>query len=218
MTIQPDPWPTHPPRPSPSTSFPSTPGAHVTGAAWLGETAAFALGDGAVLLAKDGVAHRVAAHPDGAILAAASDGERLVTGGDDGRVAVHRRRTGRHARSPTRRALDRRARASSRRGRRLERRQARYGAGRQGRASRPSRRPPRCGACASRPRAIGSPPPTTTAQPCGFPNIEAEPEFLEWKGSHLDVTWSPDGRFVVTSMQENALHGWRLQPDSGTCA
>ena len=33
---------------------------------------------------------------------------------------------------------------------------------------------------------------------------------LEWKGSHLDVTVSPDGRFLVTSMQENALHGWRL--------
>jgi WD40 repeat protein len=38
---------------------------------------------------------------------------------------------------------------------------------------------------------------------------------LEWKGSHLDITWSPDSRFVVTSMQENALHGWRLQPDRG---
>ena len=29
-------------------------GAHVTGAAWLGATAAFALGDGHVLLAHDG--------------------------------------------------------------------------------------------------------------------------------------------------------------------
>jgi WD40 repeat protein len=48
-----------------------------------------------------------------------------------------------------------------------------------------------------------------------FPNLDAKPEVLEWKGSHLDVTWSPDGRFVVTSMQENALHGWRLLPDKG---
>src|SRR4051812_1967929 len=63
-------------------------GAHVTAAAWLGDTVAFALGDGAVVLAKDGATHRVAAHPDGAILAAAGDGERLVTGDDDGRVAV----------------------------------------------------------------------------------------------------------------------------------
>jgi WD40 repeat protein len=34
---------------------------------------------------------------------------------------------------------------------------------------------------------------------------------LKWKGSHLGVTWSPDGRFVVSTMQENALHGWRLE-------
>jgi WD40 repeat protein len=33
---------------------------------------------------------------------------------------------------------------------------------------------------------------------------------LPWKGSHLDATFSPDGRFLVTSMQEAMLHGWRL--------
>jgi WD40 repeat protein len=43
-----------------------------------------------------------------------------------------------------------------------------------------------------------------------FPNAIAEPEPLPWKGSHLDLTVSPDGRYVVTSMQENALHGWRI--------
>jgi WD40 repeat protein len=44
-----------------------------------------------------------------------------------------------------------------------------------------------------------------------FPNaLQALPEKLEWKGSHLDVTFSPDGRFLVTGMQEPALHGWRL--------
>ena len=43
-----------------------------------------------------------------------------------------------------------------------------------------------------------------------FPNSEAKPESLEWKGSHLDLTVSPDCRFIVTSMQENTLHGWRL--------
>jgi WD40 repeat protein len=44
-----------------------------------------------------------------------------------------------------------------------------------------------------------------------FPKVEGTPQTLEWKGAHLDVTFSPDGRFLVTSMQENALHGWRLQ-------
>lgn len=36
------------------------------------------------------------------------------------------------------------------------------------------------------------------------------PRLLEWKGSHTGVAISPDGDCVVTSMQENALHGWRL--------
>jgi WD40 repeat protein len=44
-----------------------------------------------------------------------------------------------------------------------------------------------------------------------FPNASAVPDQLVWKGSHLDVAVSADGRFVVTSMQENALHGWRLE-------
>lgn len=36
-----------------------------------------------------------------------------------------------------------------------------------------------------------------------------EPMALAWAGSHTGITFSPDGRFVVTTMQENALHGWR---------
>lgn len=36
------------------------------------------------------------------------------------------------------------------------------------------------------------------------------PRRLEWKGSHTGVAISPDGENVVTSMQENSLHGWRL--------
>ena len=43
-----------------------------------------------------------------------------------------------------------------------------------------------------------------------FPNAEATPETLAWKGSHLDVAFSPDGRFLVTAMQDPMLHGWRL--------
>ncbi len=34
---------------------------------------------------------------------------------------------------------------------------------------------------------------------------------LNWKGSHSAITLSPDGKYVVTAMQENALHGWRLK-------
>ena len=43
-----------------------------------------------------------------------------------------------------------------------------------------------------------------------FPNAQAAPEMLEWKGSHLQVAVSPNGQFLVTAMQEPALHGWRV--------
>jgi WD40 repeat protein len=43
-----------------------------------------------------------------------------------------------------------------------------------------------------------------------FPNMAANPEFLEWAGSHLAVTFSPDNKFLVTAMHEPAMHGWRL--------
>ena len=36
------------------------------------------------------------------------------------------------------------------------------------------------------------------------------PRKLEWKGSHTAIAMHPDGDAVVTAMQENALHGWRL--------
>lgn len=38
----------------------------------------------------------------------------------------------------------------------------------------------------------------------------AAPSVLEWRGSHLQALWSPDGDYLITAMQENALHGWRL--------
>jgi WD40 repeat protein len=43
-----------------------------------------------------------------------------------------------------------------------------------------------------------------------FPNMAANPEFLEWAGSHLSVAFSPDNKFLVTAMHEPSLHGWRL--------
>ena len=43
-----------------------------------------------------------------------------------------------------------------------------------------------------------------------FPNMTAKPEVLEWAGSHLGVVFSPDNKFLVTTMHEPALHGWRL--------
>ena len=37
-----------------------------------------------------------------------------------------------------------------------------------------------------------------------------KPRLLEWKGSHTGITIHPAGEALVTAMQENSLHGWRL--------
>jgi len=41
--------------------------------------------------------------------------------------------------------------------------------------------------------------------------VDQRPQMLKWAGSHVAVAFSPDARFIVSAMQENALHGWRLQ-------
>ncbi|MDO1559141.1 WD40 repeat domain-containing protein [Brevundimonas sp. 2R-24] len=44
-----------------------------------------------------------------------------------------------------------------------------------------------------------------------FARIETQkPIQLKWAGSHTLVALSPDGRFCVTAMQDNQLHGWTL--------
>jgi WD40 repeat protein len=189
-------------------------GAYVTAAAWLGETAAFALADGGVLLAKDRESHRVQAHPEGAVLVAAADGERLVTGGDDGRIAV----TGPDGSTRTLAetggawvdalALSPGGAVSWSAGKRVT---ARDDKGREKSFQAPSS----VRGLSFAPKGYRLAMAHYNGATLWFPNLDAAPEPLEWKGSHLDVTWSPDARFVVTSMQENALHGWRLQPDRG---
>ena len=45
-----------------------------------------------------------------------------------------------------------------------------------------------------------------------FARIETQkPTLLKWAGSHTRVMYSPDGAFLVSAMQENQLHGWRLK-------
>jgi len=39
---------------------------------------------------------------------------------------------------------------------------------------------------------------------------QGQPAELRWDGAHTGITFSPDGNFLVTTMQENALHGWKL--------
>ena len=89
--------------------------APVVAAHFLGRTAVFVLGEEALLLVEpQGDPRRVAVH-GGAILATAADGERVVSGGDDGKV-VDDEAAGRepHARDRPETPLDRSHRARRR--------------------------------------------------------------------------------------------------------
>ena len=183
-------------------------GAHVVAAAFLGDKPALALGDGAILIGQPGEAKRLAAHPGAAILVAASDGRTLLTGGDDGRVvAIGADGEPREIANEKGRWID----ALAMRGQAFA-----WSAGKEVRA-RDEAGVVRSFSALSTPRGLAF-------QPKGyrlavthyngaslwFPKVEGPPQRLEWKGAHLDVTFSPDGRFLVSTMQENALHGWRL--------
>ena len=184
-------------------------GAHVTAAAFLGDTPALALGDGSVLLGHGADARRVDAHPGGAVLAAAAGKARLITGGDDGRVV---------AVGPDGHVEE----IASEKGRWIDAVATRadgalaWAAGRSV-TSRSAKGEIKSMVAPSSARGLAFAPKgyrLAVAHYNGvslwYPSTGAPAEALTWKGSHLDVTFSADGRFVVTSMQENALHGWRL--------
>ena len=42
---------------------------------------------------------------------------------------------------------------------------------------------------------------------------EQKAQVLKWAGSHVGLAWSPDGKFLMSAMQENQLHGWRVADD-----
>lgn len=44
-----------------------------------------------------------------------------------------------------------------------------------------------------------------------YARIEGQkPLMLKWAGSHVVCAFSPDGKFLVSAMQDNQLHGWRV--------
>ncbi|MCK2054489.1 WD40 repeat domain-containing protein [Methylobacterium sp. 37f] len=195
--------------------MPVVAGAHVTQAVWLQDTVTFALGDGAVLVVSDEEAKRVEAHPDAGILVGASDGRRLVTGGDDGRVVAISGRgevievaSVKNGAWIDALALHADGGIAYAAGRNVVARDAK---GREKTFAAPST----ARGLAFAPKGYRLAVAHYNGATLWYPNLETAPDFVEWKGSHIDVTWSPDGRFVVTTMQENSLHGWRLQPDRG---
>jgi WD40 repeat protein len=41
-------------------------------------------------------------------------------------------------------------------------------------------------------------------------SIGGTPMRYRWRGSHIAISWSPDGKYLMTATQERELHGWRL--------
>jgi WD40 repeat protein len=180
-------------------------GSHVVAVAFLGESAAFALGEGEVLLG-DG-AHRVRAHA-GAILEAASDGTRLFTAGDDGRVvAIDSEGTTETVAEAPGKWIDHLALGPDGA---LAWSAGKTAFARTKKGERALDVASTVGGLAFAPKGLRLAIAHYNGASLWFPNAEAKPESLSWKGSHLGVQWSPDGRFLVTTMQEPALHGWRV--------
>lgn len=188
--------------------------APVTAIHWGADTAMFALGDGTVRFWQFGQpSPRIIDAHKGAILATASDAQAngLVTGGDDGQVR-HTRLDGASERLCTApgKWIDHVAIAP-------------WGglawayemnveiAHADEKLSTVINLPSSCGGLAFAPKkkrlAIAHYGGATIVP---FPDNASQVEQLDWKGSHIAVAWSPDARYLITAMQEQALHVWRL--------
>ncbi len=187
-------------------------GAGATSVHWIGEQALFTLSDGSVLVvSREGEHRRIEAH-DGVILCAAlhPDGKRLVSGGDDGKLLVLSPEGGVEIIAELRKWVDHIATSAV---------SAIIVAGvgrealvfREGRESHRFAHPSTIGGLAldskGRRLAISHYGGVTLRYALA---ADDKGVALKWAGSHLGVTLSPDGEYVVTAMQENALHGWRL--------
>lgn len=185
-------------------------GAPVVGVHFLQSTPVFVLGEETLLFFEENGERRVSVH-SGAILASASDRQRIVTGGDDGRV-VETDAEGEHlelASDEKKRWIDHVALGPDG--------AVAWSAGKTAHARvrkgevRTVDAPSTVAGLAFMPKGFRVAIAHYNGATLWFPNAQgAQPERLEWKGSHLGVTVSPDGRFLVTCMQEPMLHGWRL--------
>ena len=184
-------------------------GAPVVGAHFIAATPVFVLGEESLIFAGE-TERRVPVH-SGAILASACDGERIVTGGDDGKL-IETNANGEHRELTSddkKRWIDQVALgpdgAVAWSAGKIAHVLPRKGESRQFEA------PSTVGGLAFTPKGFRLAIAHYNGVTLWFPNAAgAKPERLEWKGSHLGVTISPDGKFVITEMQEPTLHGWRI--------
>lgn len=190
-------------------------GASVTSAHWIGGEALFALGDGAVLVAgREGETRRIEAH-DGAILDAAihPDSARLVTAGDDGKLAIVDTAGGIEVLADFRNKWIDHVVANA------ATKVIVAGVGKQAIVFRDGQESHRFDyASTVGGLALDAKGRRLAATHYGGVTMrlvlaaDDKGSALNWAGSHLAVTLAPDADYVITAMQENALHGWRL-PD-----
>src|SRR5215210_6912676 len=185
-------------------------GAPVTSVHFLGARAAFVGAEESVFLVNaEGAISAVGVH-SGGILCAAADGARLVTGGDDGKLAAldDKGEVKLIATDPKRRWIDNVALHPDG--------AVAWSAGktafiRSGKNEEKSfDAPSTVGGLAFAPKGLRLAIAHYNGVTLWFPNMTAKPDVLEWAGSHLGVIFSPDNKFLVTAMHEPALHGWRL--------
>jgi len=185
-------------------------GMPVTSVHFLGERAAFVgAEERAAMASADGEILPVAVHAGG-ILCSASDGERIVMGGDDGKL-VALDASGEAtllATDPKRRWIDNVALHPDG--------AVAWSAGKTAfvRGAKGEEKsfdvPSTVGGLAFAPKGLRLAVAHYNGVTLWFPNMVATAEVLEWAGSHLSVVFSPDNKFLVTAMHEPALHGWRL--------
>lgn len=193
-------------------------GDYVVGAGFAAGTPAFALADGSVVIAAGEEWPRVAVH-DGGLLAFAAAGRFYVTGGEDGRLC---RITPEGEASPLatfgRGWVEHVAARADDRGRVV----VAAGMGKavhvvdgEGRALKTLEHPSSVGGVCFDARGKRIAVAHYNGASLWFVAAKTDsPRRLEWKGSHIGIALSPDGDCVVTAMQENALHGWRLSEDA----
>jgi WD40 repeat protein len=185
-------------------------GAPVVGVHFLGQPPVFVLGEEALLFAPAGGESRVQIH-GGGILCSASDGARIVSGGDDGTL-VETNVAGEHhvlATDNKRRWVDQVALSHDG--------SVAWSAGKTAHVltkkgeERSFEAPSTVAGLAFAPKGLRLAIAHYNGATLWFPNAPGTaPQKLQWKGSHLGAAISPDGRFIVTTMQEPALHGWRI--------
>ncbi len=183
--------------------------AEIVAGGFIGDLPTFGLATGEVVIFEGEAPRKVVAHPDGAILLGQSDHARLVTGGDDGRLVAT------YPDGRTEQLADEKGRWIDALA--LREGAVAWAAGKQVR-TRDAKGEVKGYVASSSVRGLCFMPKGYrlalshyNGVSLWFPNMAAEPETFKWAGSHLDVTVSVDGKFIVSAMQESALHGWRVQ-------